>query len=194
MRSLNNLPRTSHQRKQFTTMPKTVRRPTNYLATLPAELLKEVWSYTKASWLQELQLSVSTKTLLNNTPSYYRNLGSDPIRCKYLNDTYREIAKVGKGRTRELDWWKLIIDLERPIVWHTCILGWSEWFVRRYQVYAKDIGQGGIQWHSIYEPGKLTLAGWLRLTNPKTCYDTRAPVWPVNSPYLKNLAKQYRTK
>jgi len=166
------------------------RKPTNYLACLPVELAREVWRYSKSEVLKELLVVVEKKSTLANTPSYYRNLGSDPIRSKYLNDTFRQTCKLGKGRLRELDWWKLIIDLERPIVWHTCILGWNEWFVRRYQIYSQDVGEGGIRWQSIYEPGKLTLAGWLRLTEPRTCYDTRAPVWPVSSPYLKNIARQ----
>lgn len=163
-------------------------KPTNWLSCLPTELAREVWSYSKAAVMKELVAEVERKTTLSNVPMYYRNLGSDPIRCKYMNDTYRSISKTGKGRLRELDWWKLICDLERPIVWHTCILGWNEWFVRRYQIYSKDVGESGIQWQSIYEPGKLTIAGWLRLTEPKTCYDTRAPIWPVNSPYLKKIA------
>lgn len=171
-------------------MPR-AKRPTNYLATLPVELAKEVWSYVKAEVVLSLPPLVEKKTMLHNVPTSYRNLGSDPIRAKYLNDAFRRAAKAGKGRMRELDYWKLVCDLERPIVWHSCILGWNEWFVRRYQIYAKDQQQGGITWNSIYEPGKLTLAGWNRLLSNKQIYDTRAPIWSDNS-QPKNLGKSYR--
>jgi hypothetical protein len=168
-------------------------RPNNYLATLPTELAKLVWSYAKAEVVVALPMLVERKDRIHNVPTHYRNLGSDPVRCKYLNDAYRRACKTGKGRMRELDYWKLVCDLERPIVWHTCILGWNEWFVRRYQLYSKDVGQGGINWNSIYEPGKLTLAGWFRLMDPKQSYDTRAPIWSEEGRF-KYLGKSYRCK
>ena len=150
----------------------------NFLSQLPDEIYRKIYTYVKAECVHEIPIKVKKTTTMQNKPLYYRNLGSDPIRCKYLNDAYRKADKTGRGRIRELDYWKLMCDLERPIVWHTCILGWQEWFVRRYQIYAKDVGPGGVTWHSIYEPGKLTLAGWHRLTRERlSCYDTRAPIW-----------------
>lgn len=144
--------------------------PKNFLDALPDELFRHVYSFIKADSLQY----IPQYELVKDMAPYVRHLGGDPVRSKYLNDKYRSITKNGKGRIRELDLWKLLCDLERPVIWHTTILGWDEWFVRRFEVH----DGGGIQWHSIYEPSKLSLAGWHRLvTEHKTCYDTRAPIW-----------------
>ena len=148
----------------------------NFLAELPDELYRHVYSFIKAEHVVRIPRTIELLEALQQLPPWHRHLCGDPVRSKYLNNKYRVIAKTGKGRIRELDLWKLLCDLERPIVWHTCILGWEEWFQRRYAVLMED--ERGISWHSIYEPSKLSLAGWHRLvTEHKTCYDTRAPIW-----------------
>lgn len=150
---------------------------TNRLTALPDELYRHVYSFIKAEHTAEIPKAVELITTNNNRPPWYRHLNSDNVRSQYLNNKYRIISKTGKGRIRELDLWKLLCDLERPVIWHTCMLGWDEWFQRRYSFFAMETEQG-ITWHSIYEPSKLSLAGWHRLvTEHKTCYDTRAPIW-----------------
>lgn len=154
-------------------------QPTTYLATLPTHLYREVMRYCKSDVIQEminfLDDRYNDPMALRAFNIQYRNLGCDMVRNKYLTNYYRRIDKKGKGRLREMDFIRLICDLERPIVWHSNIYGWSEWFVRNH-LYANSQTMRGICWNSIYEPSKLSLAGWYRLRNSKQSYDT-TPRW-----------------
>eukprot|EP01050_Picozoa_sp_SAG11_P020795 SAG11_NODE_3573_length_2359_cov_145.957522_5_plen_154_part_00 len=144
----------------------------NFLNFLPEEICEKIYKNVYTHTLKELKQKVNDDVgrkyykYLNipkneTVPScdFFLSLhaegNSDGIRNRYLKSKYKNIEKKGKGRRNQLDYWKLICDLERPTVWP------NSWYVRKHG-YPGDSG-GGINWNSCYEPSKTSDAGWKRL-------------------------------
>ena len=146
----------------------------NMLNELPDEVFELIYKNVYNNTLNELKEKVNDKMGLKYyeylkkpkdeiIPSCdlfyakYREENSDDIRNRYLKNTYENIEKKGKGRRTQLDYWKLICDLERPTVWP------NSWNVRKYLSSGQFGKSSGINWGSTYEPAKTTDAGWKRL-------------------------------
>lgn len=146
----------------------------NRMNNLPDELYKMIYKNVYDNTLKEMSEMVDdsiglkwydclSKTKYLDKPSCdifyanYREENSDTIRNEYLKNKYETIDKKGKGVRKELDYWKLILDLERPTVWL------NSWFVRKWKCSSQYGITSGINWNSTYEPSNTTESGWKRL-------------------------------
>ena len=163
----------------------------SYLDLLPDELYRRVLKYRFADVLHQLEYG-------NGVPVYPIDFyycfcaeNSDYVRSKYLQTKWREDIRHRRGsNTLGLrDWWKLIMDLERPTVWTSAVHGWKLYSVRRWQYEEGGRVMGGLYWNSTYEKAHLTMAGWDRLSS-KLSMDARdASTWSINRSYVAEFPR-----
>jgi len=126
-----------------------------YLELLPDELHRKVYSYLYNDVMHELEYGGQVPVYPVAFYYCFMRENSDYIRHKYLKTLYARITRPFRT-VREIDWMRFMLDLERPTIW-TCLLEpWNSYNIRR--------DGGGIRWHTTYDCPKLSLGGWLRLT------------------------------
>ena len=132
-----------------------------YLAQLPDEVYRLVALYMYADVVNDIMGKVPLVTGIWPPPNliFAMQNGSDHIRSQSLNNSYRRSTRHYK----EADWYKLLIDMERPCAYALMSYGFNSWMLRRYKVFDMSI-HGGIWWNSCKQPTRLTYAGWCRLT------------------------------
>jgi len=140
-----------------------------YLDLLPDELYRErIAKLLFADVLHQLEYGHGVPVYPIDFYYCFCSGNSDYVRSRYLNTKWREVKGNLKGpnslRTR--DWYKLLMDLERPTVWTSAVHGWKVYSVRRWQaINANGQLMGGLYWNSTYEKPHLSMAGWCRLSN-----------------------------
>ena len=132
----------------------------SYLDKLPDEIYRMVLRYMYAAPMEQILTEMPLVTGLWPPPSlvFVLQNGSDHVRSQSLNNTYRRYLR----HYREADWFKLLIDMERPSAYKLQGYGFNSWLVRRYKVFDMT-AEGGIWWNSCRQPSRLTYAGWGRL-------------------------------
>ena len=135
-----------------------------YLDLLPDELFRKVYEYVYSQALYDIEGGCGQIPL----DMYYIFCpeNSDYVRAEYLKRTYltkRILNPPGYGY--ENDYWKLLIDLERPTIYCSPLCSWKHYYVRRWEVMRDGYLKGGLYWNSSFESAMLTLAGWARLTD-----------------------------
>lgn len=121
---------------------------------------------------------------------------SDYVRARYLADKWNRDIKPKRGyKTLQVrDWFKLLIDLERPVVWTSAIHGWRVYSVRQWQAVSNGVKRGGLYWNSTYEKPMLTYAGWSRLSHSLSMdkSDARMPrVQTIKQVWYNQLKRDY---
>jgi hypothetical protein len=134
-----------------------------YLTLLPDELYRLITTYMYAETMCELLTVVPLVKDMWPPPELWFILqnGSDHVRSASLNNRFRR----HRVHYRESDWYKLLIDMERPCVCQrSCMnIDLSPWLMRRQKVV--DFSASGlVWWSSCKEPTRLSYAGWCRLT------------------------------
>ena len=132
----------------------------NYLDELPDEIYRMVYSYMHADVVNDIMGKVPLVTGIWPPKQSIFNMqnGSDHIRSAAINNAYRRHMRHYK----EQDWFRLLIDMERPSAYKLQSYGYNSWMVRRHKVFDMDVK--GIWWNSSDMPCRLTYAGWCRLT------------------------------
>ena len=140
----------------------------NYLDRLPEEIYREIVKYMYAEVVAQVYAIMPLAEHMWPPTELHKALqnGSDHVRSESLNNSYRR----GVRHYKEADWYKLLIDLERPCVCHRDfgfedVVPW--WLMRRCRVF--DVSASGqFWWNTCNQPAHLTYAGWCRLTNTNT--------------------------
>ena len=129
-----------------------------YLDLLPDDIYRIVYSYLFADTMN--QIITEQPLVVGIWPPlemlFLLQNGSDVIRSQSLNNTYRRKVRHYK----EGDWFKLLIDLERPTAFKLRQYGFHSWMHVKVWDLAND---GGVWWNSNQQPLRLNLAGWRRL-------------------------------
>ena len=129
-----------------------------YLDTLPDEIYRIVASYMYAEPME--QIITDIPLVVGVWPPleilFLLQNGSDIVRSQSINNTFRRKIR----HYREGDWFKLIIDLERPTAYKLQQFGFNSWLHVKVWDLAND---GGVWWNSNHQPLRLNTAGWKRL-------------------------------
>jgi len=131
----------------------------NYLAELPDEVYRQVAKYMYADPMESILKDISLVVGIWPPKDLVFMLqnGSDHIRSESLNNNFRRKIR----HYRENDWYKLLIDLERPSAYKLQGEGFHTWLNMKVW----DLGaDGGVWWCNTKQPLRLTYAGWCRLT------------------------------
>jgi hypothetical protein len=129
----------------------------NYLDQLPDDIYKKIATYMYAEVLQEVESFLSVQHTIFPELATFQN-GSDHIRSNSLCNSYRRHRR----HFREADWYKLLIDLERPCACQLACVGFFPWLLRRWRVF--DLSAGGDMWWThCKHPTLMTYAGWRRV-------------------------------
>ena len=91
---------------------------------------------------------------------------SDFVRAEYLKRKYLDRKLNGVMPIIENDYWKLLVDLERPTVYCNPLCNWKHYYVRRWETMTQGYIRGGLYWNRSFDSETLTRLGWLRLTGP----------------------------
>ena len=131
----------------------------NYLDKLPEELYRMIYAYVHAEVLNDVIGKIPLVTGIWPPPNlvFAMQNSSDHVRSNALNNTYRRNMR----HYTEQDWFKLLIDMERPSAYKLMSYGFNSWMSRRYKVFDMDVR--GIWWNNTNCPLRLTYAGWCRL-------------------------------
>lgn len=135
----------------------------SYLNILPDELYHKIMKIVMADILWTVKCIAACKSERYHLQFMPEN--NDPIRLKYLQQKFIMMEKRGKGKRKEVDYFKLIVDLERPVTWYSIHYGWKLWHIRKYTVVDMGQRQSGILWHSTYEPALCSQKSYHRLIN-----------------------------
>ena len=131
---------------------------TTYLDTLPDDVYRIVRSYMYADPMK--QIITDIPLVVGIWPPleilFLLQNGSDIIRSQAINNTYRRKIR----HYREGDWFKLLIDLERPTAYKLQQFGFHSWLHVKVWDLSND---GGVWWNSNQQPLRLNIAGWKRL-------------------------------
>jgi len=130
----------------------------SYLDMLPDEIYRIVYSYIRADVMK--QIVNDMPLIVGIWPPkeilFLLQNGSDIVRSQSINNSYRRKVR----HYREGDWYKLLIDLERPSAYKLQDHGFHTWIHVKVWDLAND---GGVWWNSNQQPLRLNLAGWKRL-------------------------------
>jgi len=132
----------------------------NYLYLLPDDVYRMVCKYMYAESMDGIlrRIPLATGIWPPRELVFALQNGSDHVRSQSINNSYRR----GIRHYRESDWFKLLIDMERPSAFHLSTYGFNSWMLRRFKVF--DVSpNGSFWWSSCSQPTKLTYAGWVRL-------------------------------
>lgn len=136
-----------------------------YLDLLPDELSREIYKYLYADVMYELEFEGGAPVYPINYYYCFCRENSDYIRHKFLKRQYKEFCRR-PTTCRQMDWFKFIMDLERPTVWTSILEPWNSTFTRRWEIEERD-GGGGIRWYTAYDAPFLSFGGWERLLDDK---------------------------
>jgi len=139
----------------------------NLLSDLPDEIYRIILKYQYSEVLHQLEYGGGVPVYPIDFYYCFCAENSDYVRSRYLQSKWKDDIKDRRGSStlRLRDWWKLLMDLERPTVWTSAVHGWKLYSVRRWQVESGGITRGGLYWNSTYEQAHLSLPGWDRLSS-----------------------------
>ena len=139
-------------------------QPKTYLDLLPDELCSQVYRHLYDDVMHQIEYGGGTPVYPVAFYYCFTRENSDYVRHKYLKHKYQLMYKR-LCTIRELDWFRFMLDMERATVWTSILEPWNHCLVRRWQhVDERGHTTGGIRWHTLYDPPKLTIAGWSRLS------------------------------
>lgn len=128
----------------------------SYIDRLPDAVCRKVYSYLYDNVMHELETDGGVPVYPIAFYYCFTRQNSDYVRFKYLNDAYA-LTYDRTMNVRERDWYKFILDLERPTMWTSILEPWNYLLIRHCHT------GGGIRWFTAYDPPKLTMGGWCRL-------------------------------
>jgi len=146
-----------------------MRRRTTYLKELPYEVYEIIYKNVFSNCLRDIKHFDNKKLIIiyplchhylemrRKFPLRYWPLEpehSDTIRRLYLNNKYEKLNKKGIGIRNQLDWWKLIQDLERETT-------------RRKVWKIRCMNSIGIKWNTYAGSEMVTTASYRRLSITK---------------------------
>lgn len=138
---------------------------TTYIDLLPDEICLKVHKYLYDQVMWDIE---GGKGMGVGLELYYLFCpeNSDYVRSEYLKRTYMSKKILDDPMSRvENDWWKYLVDLERPTVYCSPLCNWKHYYVRRWEVMSDGMLKGGLYWNSAFDSAQLTREGWFRLTN-----------------------------
>lgn len=143
-----------------------------YIDLLPQELCLKVYKYLYDHVLWTVEGEGGDLSFPLSMYYCFCAENSDYIRAEYLKRKYIQAKIHTILPLVENDYWKLLVDLERPTVYCSPLSQWKHYYVRRWETMTNGFIRGGLYWNSAFDSAMLTPLGWLRLTRIEYSNDT----------------------